>query len=255
MEAVEEYIKVESIYIRSRHALLIKAHFPSIYVDYYLHRQQHNLEYSNDLDEMLKKMLAIFTLHMVARPWAETIAWTANLRAPRVNVFVTGGSTHENVTGRIFTEDVREPDRNYLYSQTTVPGAEPQTSTMEVETNSPIEWIETYYKQSEQRPCRCFELEDENFILIAAQPDCDLEWLESLTREKAANILENEPNKNLENRRFRWNCGCSVEKIIPVLSSWKKDPDTIFGNDESVNIQCPRCAAKYSITRKMLENG
>lgn len=253
MEAVEEFTKVESIYVRSRHALLIKAHFPSIYTDYYLHRNEHKLEYSNDLDAMLKKLMAVFTLHMVARPWAETIAWTANLRAPRVNLFVTGGSTHENVTGRVFTQDVREPDRNFLYSQTTVPNSEPRTSTLQVDSNDPLEWIETYYTQSEQRPCRCFELDDENFVLIAAQPDCDLEWLESLTTEKAATILEDEPNKNLENRRFRFHCGCSTTKILPVIAGWKNNPNEIFGDDDSITIQCPRCAAKYDISRQMLD--
>ena len=70
---------------------------------------------------MLKDALTVLTLHLTARPWNETIAWTANLRAPRINLFVTGSSDGAYVTGRVFTEDIREPDGNYFYAQTTVP--------------------------------------------------------------------------------------------------------------------------------------
>ena len=46
------------------------------------------------------------------------------------------------ITGRIFTEDVREPDRNFFYAQTTSPNLpEPRTSTMEVIGKDPIAWI------------------------------------------------------------------------------------------------------------------
>ena len=245
--------KVESIYVRGRNALMIKAHFPDIYMDYYIHRKDHEIEYPNELDHLLKQLLAVFTLHLVARPWAETIAWTANLRAPRINAFVTGGSLHENVVGRLFLEDVREPDRNFLYSQTTVNGEPARNSTIEVKTNDPLEWMESYYQQSEQRPCRCFELDDENFVLIAAQPDCDEEWLASLTKETAATILKDEETKPLENRQFRFRCGCTIEKILPVLSGWKEKPEAIFGDEDSLKVNCPRCAATYTVTRDMLE--
>ena len=122
----------------------------------------------------------MLTLHMTARPWAETIAWTVNLRAPRVNFFATGSSTLENITGRLFTKDIREPDRNLLYSQTSISGEKPRVTTVDLETNDAIEWIEHYYKQSEQRPAKCFRLDDENYALIAAQPDYDEEWFEQL---------------------------------------------------------------------------
>ena len=119
VENVEEYIKVESIFVRHRNALVLRAKFAPIYTDYYLHLMQHGIRHSQELDEMLKDFLAGITLHSVARPWAETMAWTVNLRAPRVNIFATASSLEEAVTGRIFTEDVREPDRNFFYSQVT----------------------------------------------------------------------------------------------------------------------------------------
>jgi len=253
MEAPEEFTTVESIFIRHRNALMLRGQFTPIYTDYYLHLMQHGIRPPADLDQLLKDTLAMLTLQLVARPWAETIAWTANLRAPRINVFVTGSSLTESITGRVFTEDVREPDRNFFYAQTTLAGDEPSLSTLEIEGKDPIAWVSQYYDQSEQRPARAFRLDDENFVLIAAQPDCDLEWLASLDNATVQAISQTEETTRLETRRFRFHCGCTVEKILPILSGWKNRLDDLFGDEQSINIQCPRCAATYQITREMID--
>ena len=252
MEPTEEFTTVESIFVRHRNALMLRAQFTPIYTGYYLHLMQHKIRPPADLDQLLKDTLAMLTLHLVARPWAETTAWTANLRAPRINVFATGSSLTESITGRVFTEDVREPDRNFFYSQTTLGGDEPSLSTLEIEGKDPIAWVSQYYDQSEQRPARAFRLDDENFVLIAAQPGCDLEWLASLDNAAVQAISETEETSILETRRLRFHCGCTVDKILPILSGWKNRLGDLFGDDDSINIQCPRCAATYQITRDMI---
>ncbi|GAA5495020.1 33 kDa chaperonin [Rubritalea halochordaticola] len=252
MEAVEEFTKIESIFVRHRNALLVRGQFTPIFTDYYLHLMDLKLRHKEDLDQKLKDLLALLTLHMTARPWAETIAWTVNLRAPRVNFFVTGGSTQENITGNLFTENIKETDRNILYSQTIVPSSEGRKSTVELDSNDPFEWLETYYTQSEQRPARAFQLKDENYAIIAAQPDCDYEWLESLNAEDVEKIMETEETKVLETRKFRFFCGCSVEKILPALAAYKNNKEALFHGDPAIEVSCPRCAAKYIVTPDML---
>ena len=254
MESVEEFTTIESVFVRHRNALVLRGQFTPMYTDYYLHLMQHEIRHPGELDQMLKDQLAMLTLHLVARPWAETIAWTANLRAPRANLFVTGDSVEEAVTGRVFTDDVREPDRNFFYSQTTTPKlSEPRTSTLEVQGKDPVSWISQFYDQSEQRPARAFRLPDEHFVLIAAQPDCDLEWLESLDPERVATLDQHEELKTLETRRFRFHCGCTLDKILPILGGWKNRLDELFEGSATISIQCPRCAANYVVSREMLE--
>ncbi|QTN34358.1 Hsp33 family molecular chaperone HslO [Akkermansiaceae bacterium] len=214
---------------------------------------ENGIRYPAELDQMLKDALAMLTLHLTARPWNETIAWTANLRAPRINLFVTGSSNEAYVTGRIFTEDIREPDRNFFYSQTTAPTSpEPSLSTMEIDGRDPVAWISQFYAQSEQRPARAFRLPDENFALIAAQPDADLGWLESLNGEQVAEITGTEETNLLETRPFRFHCGCTVERILPILGGWRERKDELFHGEESITVQCPRCAASYLITQDMI---
>ena len=254
MDVPEEFTKIDSIFVRHRNALLLRGQFTPIYTDYYLHLMQHSVHPPGELDQMLKDTLAMLVLHLVARPWAETIAWTANLRAPRINLFVTGSSYEQAITGRIFTEDVREPDRNFFYSQTiAIEGAKPRMSTLEIEGKDPVVWVSQYYDQSEQRPARAFRLDDENFALVAAQPDCDLEWLESLDEAAVAKIQQTEETTILESRKFRFHCGCTLDKILPILGGWKNRLDDLFEGADFINIQCPRCAAKYRVTKDMIE--
>ena len=253
MEPAEEFTSIESIFVRHRNALLLRGQFTPLYTDYYLHLMQHCIRPPAELDGMLKDTLAILALHLVARPWAETIAWTANLRAPRINLFVTGSSFEQAITGRVFTEDVREPDRNFFYAQTTtVEAKQPRMSTLEIVGKDPVEWISQYYAQSEQRPARAFRLDDENFALVAAQPDCDLKWLESLDEESVARIVDTEETTLLETRRFRFHCGCTIDKILPILGGWRERLDDLFEAADFINLQCPRCAAKYRVTRDMI---
>jgi len=253
MQPIEDFTTVESIFVRHRNCLLVRAQLTPIFTGYYIHLMEHKLRYPSKLDATLKDLMAVLMLHLTARPWAETIAWTVNLRAPRVNYFATGSSKAANIIGRLFTEDVRESDRNLLYSQTLVPGKEPGTTTVHLETSDPMEWIEHYYQQSEQRPARCFQLDDENYVLIAAQPDYDEEWFDGLTAEVAAKIVETEETKQLETRKFEFNCGCSVERILPTLGAWKGKLDELFQGADHIKIKCPRCGASYKVTRDMLE--
>lgn len=251
-DSPEEFTDVESIFVRRRNVLMVRGEFPPVYTDYYLHLMQHSLRYPSQLDETLKEMMAMLTLHLVARPWAESIAWTANLRAPRVNLFVTGSSRGEQITGRCFTEDVREPDRNLFYAQTTVPGSGPRLSTIEIDGTDALHWVEEFYRRSEQRPGRAFRLPDESFVLLAAQPDFDAEWLEGLTDSDISRIEQCEETKVLETRRFRFHCGCTLDRILPALGAWRNQPEELFKGEDAITIQCPRCAAKFSVTRDMI---
>lgn len=252
MEPVEEYTTIESIFVRHRNCLMLRGKFTPIYTDYYLQLMQHAIQQPEELDWIFKELLAYFTLHLVARPWAERYAWTINLRAPRANFFVTGASLDESVVGRIFTENVREQKSSLLIAQTYIEQSEPRTSTITLQSTIPAEWIEDYYKQSEQRACRCIELEDEVYVMIVAQPDADLEWLMDLDPEKVKNIETNEETKLLETRKFKFHCGCTLERVLPALGSWKDNLDELFGDQETIEITCPRCAAQYTVTRDMI---
>jgi hypothetical protein len=41
-------------------------------------------------------------------------------------------------------------------------------------------------------------------------------------------------------------------KIMPLLASWRNRLDDLFGEQEVIQVQCPRCAAVYPVSREMV---
>ena len=251
---VEEFTTVKSIFVRGRNSLLLTADFSPLFVDYYLHLMQHGLRHEEAVDTTLKQILALFTLHLVSRPWKEYHAWTFNLREPGpANYFVSASSTDEEVIGRAFTKDVKLHESNMLFAQNLLPGRDPQTSVIVLHGSTVPEWVEDYYRQSEQRCARAFCLEGDDFALLTAEPDADLDWLKGLTAEQVAKLSETEETKLLETRKFYFRCGCTVEKILPTIRAMKKDFADIISEQGFIEVSCPRCGATYKVTPEMLK--
>lgn len=250
----EEYVTVNSIFIRHRNCLMLQGYFSPLFTDYYLSLMQHGNRNEEPFDTMFKELLAYFTLYLVSRPWAEQYSWTVNLKSPSpANLFVTGSSLGESVVGRVFTKDIRIPEANTMYAQFLREGHEARNSVVTFDSDNPARWVEEYYVHSEQRPARCFELPDECFTLISAQPDADLEWLASLDDGLVAGIGESEETKVLETRKFRYYCGCTLERILPTLHAMRDKLEEFFGEKPVIEISCPRCGAVYTVTKEMLK--
>lgn len=251
--SVDEFTTIQAVFVRQRNCLLLRGDMSPLFVDYYLHLMQHGLRNAECEDAVVKQLLAYFTLHLVSRPWQEYHAWTFNTCTPSLaNYFVSGSSTDEEVVCRAFTEGVREPEANMLFAQNLRRNKEPQTSVITLGNGSVESWIEAYYRQSEQRMARAFDLGGDRYALLAAQPGADHDWLEALTVEDVQRIDETEQCKLLETRKFYFRCGCTVEKILPVIRAMQHDFADQLSEQGYVEASCPRCAASYRITADML---
>jgi molecular chaperone Hsp33 len=93
---------------------------------------------------------------------------------------------------------------------------------------------------------------DDDYAVVVAQPDCDLDWLASLDVEAVKQLEKTEEVKLLEVRKVRFFCGCDLLKILPLLASWRNRMDDLFGEQEVIQVQCPRCAAVYPVSREMV---
>tara|TARA_R110000850_G_scaffold202967_2_gene329055 strand:- start:3401 stop:4204 length:804 start_codon:yes stop_codon:yes gene_type:complete len=249
-----EPIEVRCYYVRERNALLVRGEFSPIYTDYYLHLMEHQIRYEPEMDQLLKDSLAALTLHLASRPRNEAVAWTLNWQNPLLNLFVTGSNRQGNITGRIFTEDVRSQENNVFISQLSADGQPGRQSMIEVDDLNFFGIGESFYSQSEQRMGRFFRYDEEDFVLVTAQPDCDEAWLSSLDAEKIRDIDETEELSLLETRQYRFDCGCSQERIFPIISGMNDSSvESMFGDREVIPAGCPRCGAKYVITRESLE--
>jgi molecular chaperone Hsp33 len=247
-------LEVRTYYVRDRNAMLARADFGDLFVDYYLHLSTNEIRVQPELDAMFKRALAAFTLHCASRPWNELTAWTINFQKPLANLFLTGDNDTGAVAGRVFDENVKEGPDNLFFSEVVRGNSPKRRSAVTFEGADPIVAAEKFYAQSEQRRARYFQLGEEDFVMISEHPDCDMAWFDGLTVEQVRNIDKMETLSLLERRIQRWHCGCNQQRMMEVLApTMKQDPDGLFGDEPKIEIRCPRCGARHAITREALE--
>lgn len=247
-------VELRCYFVRGRNCLLVRGKFSDLYMDYYLHLMQHGLKHEDHLDTMLKEAITGLTLHLGSRPHDETCAWTIHLHDPLLNFFVTGSSRPPGrVTGRLFTEDVRDMGKSIFIAQSTRHGESPRQSMIDFQGTDLLKAIEHFYTQSEQRPTRFFRLPDEDFVQISAEPDADIDWLQNLTDEAVLTLDKAEQLSLLETRAYVFECGCSVDRLFPMINRLpQEDQDAIFA-DGHADITCPRCGAKFKAPRDVFQ--
>lgn len=247
-------LEVRSYFIRGRNALLTRADFGELYVDYYLHQGQHGYQHDPTHDGLLKQALAAITLHSASRPWNESAAWTIHLRDPLLNLFVTGDNRRGTIVGQLFTENVKQDAPQLFIADVVRERGESRRSAIEFAGSDVFRAVEQYYAQSEQRLGRYFQHGPEDFVFVSAQPQCDLAWLEQLDDAAILTLDKTEELSLLERRHYRWECGCTQTRMFAVLASvMKTDPEGLFGDDPVIKISCPRCGARHTVTREALE--
>ncbi len=250
----ESVFSIVSSFVRGRNVLFAQANFSPLYVDYYLHLKDNRIEMQPVVDELLKTALAAFALHCVSRPRNEVLAWTINFQDPLLNLFLGGDTETGAVVGRAFTENIKEAEENVFY-QEVVKGNKPlHRSVVPFEGSDPLAAVESFYERSEQRPARFFRLDAETFAILSAHPDYDREWFANLGVEDVRNLSETEEVNPLETRLVKWRCGCNQIRILEtLLPVWRQSPDELFLGEELIEVNCPRCAEKYRISREMME--
>lgn len=248
-------VVVTADFVRHRNVLLVQGDFGSLFVDYYLHQADHRLRPAPGHDALLKQALVAFTLHCASRPRNEHLAWTIGFQEPRLNLFLAGDNEDGNVTGRLFTENVREAPKNIFFSEVmSGRGAEKRRSVINFDGADTIRAAEAFYATSEQRPARFFELGEEHHAMLLSLPDCDDAWLRRVALTDVQALAANETLSRIERRLYRWHCGCGQRKLLAALApAARNDLGGLFGDEEIIHVQCPRCAASHAITLEAME--
>ncbi len=257
----EGEVEIASDYVRPRNCVRHVGRFRPLLdgLDYHLLQNAHRVE--RDHLVLLRELLVACALHHANKPWNEMTGWTVNLKepppdargsAPRfpINLFTTGDTQNGIVCGRIFTEDVKRPDRSRLHAQTTGPGFPARESIVEISGTDPLAWAERFYEKSEQLPARLFRLGGDEYAMVVAHPGWDATWFEKLTPDVVRGISEAEELGPLERRVYHFGCGCDATIIRRIVrESAGGDWDDLFQGEERLRVVCPRCAAVFYVER------
>lgn len=242
-------------FVRHRNALLVRSDLSPLFTDYYLHLADNGLRYTPEQDQIFKNALVAFTLHCASRPLNEHLGWTLSFQDPRMNLFLAGDNEDCTVVGRLFTENVRPLEHNTFYNDVVSRrGAEPRRSVVNFFGSDVFAAASDYYARSEQRPVRYFHLDGDEHAMLLSHPDCDVAWFSSVDAAGVKELDRSETLNRIERRAYSWHCGCTQEKILGAIApAFRADPDGVFGQSESIRVECPRCAAPHTLTREAME--
>jgi molecular chaperone Hsp33 len=236
-----------------RHNLLIaRGNFAQLFAGYIDHARRWGEEPDDLARTMMRQGLAAGALHLSCRPKQEMVGWTINLLRPALNLFLTGDSAECTITGRVFTENVRTAETSRMFVEARTPQNTLNQSTVEIEGFDVFEHFEQCYRRSEQKPARFFEVDDDESVMLLGLPDLDPDRLFEYTREEGIRIA-NESTRMLDEKTFRFQCGCNIETMREVMGGlFRDDPEDLFRGEAGVEVFCPRCARRWWITRDQL---
>jgi molecular chaperone Hsp33 len=247
-----------SEYIPKREGLLVRIDMSDYLIDYYLHRKDVAPDTKAEHDEKLKELIACFAIHLAARTARETHAWTVHIAAAEpYSLFVTGntgeideeGVAKGYIVGHILTDHIRRTEVNSIHAQFTNRG-QTFTSLVQCDNSDIRKMVEQFYTQSEQHPLRIqLSTTSDTAVGLVALPEYDEEWIQSVDLNYAAESSD-VPRNPMRTCEFAFVCDCSPEKLMPFFRSLSQASlDELYGEDQELQISCPRCGKQFEIRR------
>lgn len=240
---------------RTRDVVLAHGDFSQLSDAFSTHIKRFGSDDSDVTLEMATAGLAATSLHLACRPPDEFSAWTLNLDNPPLNLFFAGDNNEFKVTGRVFTRDVKTVGINRLFHESQRPKKKPTQSMVDVKGRDVLSMYEQFYLKSDQLKTRLFALPKQRFVFIQGLPRVDRDWMDALDLDSVAELIARELEL-VEERNYRFLCGCDLLKIVGILTSMFKDRvDELFQGEEQVEIHCPRCGRNWWVSLDEYQSG
>lgn len=236
---------------RVHHAVIARGQVGALFEQGYLEHARALGTLPDELaQDLMRKALTAAVLRLALLPPDQFCSWTYNLIEPALNIFVTGDNSDHEVTGRVYTDNVKTVDVNRLFIEMARPELEPARSVVDFEGTDIIGALHEYYRRGLQMRARIFELSNDDAVLIEGLPMVDQGWLEALDDEAVAALFEGDNLEKIEKRTYRFHCGCDAQRIAAVMRSlFSANLDELFQGDDEVEAQCPRCGRHWTLAR------
>ena len=239
---------------RERELIIARAQVGGLFAAYEQHVETWGLPIDPLRLVMMRQALGGVALHLSCRPLDETSAFTFNFVEPPTNIFVAGNSGEEVVTGRVWNDDVDTSQGSRLFVQTNRKYAKSFTSVIDTQGLDLLLILEDYAARSVQAPIRLFEIEDDEYLMVASLPKEDREWFFEIDRDEALRLYDEA--RDLDEKTFRFYCGCDPARMRKAITTmFGNRLDELFEGDPSVDISCPRCGRGWTVRREDVEPG
>jgi hypothetical protein len=239
--------------LRDREAVLAVGDFEDLFAAYHAHVRRWDLVLDDLGTVMMHQALAGAALQLSFRRPEETSAWTVNVDRPPANLFVTGGSRDDVLTGRYFMDGVETIGESRLFVQRTHPSHDLAQSVLTVEGLDVLEIYEQFFARSEQVPSRFLELSSNEMVMVQLLPGGDPAWIDSLDATAVRELITG-AGEDVEHRNFRFHCGCDGARMArTMVAMFRRSPEELFQGDPGVEAACPRCGSRWWIDRELFD--
>lgn len=245
---------VHSYVEREHHAVISRGNFEQLYQGYLAHAATIGpMPEAFSLDSM-RYAMAMATLQLALWPPDQHASFTLNFSEPLINIFLAGDNHEFQITGRVYSENVKNTGVSRFYVETQRPNHKPAQSVVDFDEAHALSAFEHYYKRGVQMRVRIFELEEHDFVMIQGLPIVERQWLSDLTSEDVIEMFD-QGLEEIEQRTYTFQCGCNLPRIKKVVSDvFKSDPSELFGEEKHVEVQCPRCGKFWLITKEYFDS-
>lgn len=254
---VGPHVQVDRWFLGDRDFMLMEADFGDLFAAQrqWLSSYRLNVPPEEALPTV-QQVLAAIVLWGTFLPNGTTTAWSLLLPRRQWRLFVAADSGEVRCISRWSPFEHEHRHHEPLMDCQTRRRGEPVTrSVFEPEEEDAVGIVRQFFRQSQQTPGRLFfDADAQRGQMLVALADKDEAWFASLEARDRADLLRHEELGHMarigDAQPWLFDCGCTAERVRQaILGAVGIDPDTLFGEDHEVEVECPRCGREYVIER------
>lgn len=184
---------------------------------------------------------------------AERAWWGWSLSLPGLATGLFCGVEPEGlVCGRVLES---RPSKNLTVVQHQEPKSPMAQSHFTLMTQDPVEAVEKYFEEAEQTLIRIAVDGSGQGVLLRPMPGGRFDDIQGLSDDgliaKCRGLAEDGTLKKLDEVLLFYECPCTEQKIHKMLESLpEQQRETLWTDSGTLEVECPRCARKYLLTRR-----
>jgi hypothetical protein len=250
-------IFVDRFFLPERNFMLIQADFGPLLQARSEYLERHGLAHPPiEASRMLRRTLQAHTLWSTFMPNGTTTAWSLLLADREWRMFFAADSGEERCVARWSPFEAEHKGSRMLFDcQSQRPHQLLQRSVFEPTVSEIEPLIDEFFQHSQQTQGRMFWEQDGNVAqMLVALADWDSDWYERLCKIPQGELTSEEEWGELRRigpaQRWKYECGCDPERLRQaILAAARENVSAVFGNEASVDIECPRCGREHSLRR------
>ena len=231
--------------------LVVLGDFPEVVVSKKLYEERHGIsEVAGDERETLERIMAAACLAATSLAQRESWGWTLTL-PDSPHGFFCGVEPEGMICGTV-KEAPRERGSVHLHRQKA--DGPLMESHYAPESEDPVAAVQRYFEQVEQIRTRMALDPDGSGVLVQALPEGDFDSVVDLADREMISLCRQKAQDGdftpLQEVLMFYECRCDDKMILDMITTL---PDAareeLWGDEKELNIECPRCARKYVLTR------